>query len=634
MPDNTNQKINELHHADSSVYPNKNKENKPKKPNKKKSAKEIMMMRVWDVILLVLFLITSCFLSYVIYRFHIIPDAWLYTMLAVMTVFFLIFTAIIYLKSPNWLIWCSRALLVILCCGLSYGCVLAANAYNTLEAITSPETTTTINISVISLNDGEVKKIEDLNGKKIGIQNISDETNSSFAREQLEKEEAFENAEYVEGQDYTDLYKQLKEGNIDALIITNSYISLLENTYPEIQSEIHVVAVYQKERESVSNDTGKDIRYDPFTVFIYGMEDMGDVNVDQHNDVNMLLFINPRTNQIQMVSFPRDAYVPNPALGYANDKLTHTGMSGVQNAELAIENVLGIEIDYYAKVNFASMIEIVDTIGGIEVDVELSFCEQDENRSFGANDIICLEPGVQHLNGKQALAYSRHRKTEGYGDIGRTRAQQRIIQGIVNKLLTTEGISSLNSLMKVAQTKVLTNMPMEQITKFISYELDRIRPWTMNSMTIDSYGDMLITASFGSSLELSCQVLVRESAQEALKRLSQLQSQMKMNEFHFDLENLEYEVLTLPNNGVVWAGSDISNYKASVPQEEPDDESEAPIQPDVPTVDDPVEENPGGSGNGDNTENPGGGDSDNKDPVQPDPPVTPPTEGGDTTVTP
>ena len=634
MPDNTNQKINELHHVDSSVYPNKNKENKPKRPKKKKSAKEIMMMRIWDVILLVLFLITSCFLSYVIYKFHIIPDAWLYTMLAVMTVFFLIFTAIICLKSPNWLIWCSRALLVILCCGLSYGCVLAANAYNTLEAITSPETTTTINISVVSLNDGDIKKIEDLNGKKIGIQNISDEMNSAFAREQLENEEAFENAEYVEGQDYTDLYKQLKEGNIDALIITNSYISLLENTYPEIQDEIHIVAVYQKERESVSNDTEKDIRYDPFTVFIYGMEDMGDVNVDQHNDVNMLLFINPRTNQIQMVSFPRDAYVPNPALGYANDKLTHTGMNGVQNAELAIENVLGIEIDYYAKVNFASMIEIVDTIGGIEVDVELSFCEQDENRSFGANDIICLEPGVQHLNGKQALAYSRHRKTEGYGDIGRTRAQQRIIQGIVNKLLTTEGISSLNSLMKVAQTKVLTNMPMEQVTKFISYELDRIRPWTMKSMTIDSYGDMLITASFGSSLELSCQVLVRESAQEALKRLSQLQSQMKMNEFHFDLENLEYEVLTLPNNGVVWAGSNISNYKASVPQEEPDDESEAPIQPDVPTVDDPVEENPDGSGNGDNTENPGGGDSENKDPVQPDPPVTPPTEGGDTTVTP
>ena len=75
MPDNTNQKINELHHVDSSVYPNKNKENKPKRPKKKKSAKEIMMMRIWDVILLVLFLITSCFLSYVIYKFHIIPDA-------------------------------------------------------------------------------------------------------------------------------------------------------------------------------------------------------------------------------------------------------------------------------------------------------------------------------------------------------------------------------------------------------------------------------------------------------------------------------------------------------------------------------------------------------------------------------
>ena len=77
-----------------------------------------------------------------------------------------------------------------------------------------------------------------------------------------------------------------------------------------------------------------------------------------------------------------------------------------------ISQFFGIPVDYYARVSFNSMIEIVDTIGGIDV-MGTDFCEQDENRSFKKDDLICLKKGEQHLDGKQALAYSRHRKTEG-----------------------------------------------------------------------------------------------------------------------------------------------------------------------------------------------------------------------------
>ncbi|MDE6196031.1 MAG: LCP family protein, partial [Erysipelotrichaceae bacterium] len=350
---------------------------------------------------------------------------------------------------------------------------------------------------------------------------------------------------------------------IDALIITDSYLNLLKKSFPTLEEDIRVVEVFQKQIEVTVSTSDKDIRYETFTVLISGIDDVGDPNVNKLSDVNMLLIVNPQAHKIQMVSFPRDAFVPNPALGNGNDKLTHTGNNGVENTLKAVETLLGLDIDFYAKVSFSSIIEVVNAIGGIEVDVELSFTEQDENRSFADSDIIHLEAGLQTINGRQALAYARHRYTDGYGDIGRTRAQQRVIQGIINKLLTPEGISKINNLLKIAQQFIGTNMPLQQITNFISYQLDRIKPWSIDSFTVEATGAMLTTASMGSNLPLSVQLLHKDSVQKILDVYTQLSNQMKMNTFSFDLDDLTKDQLTLPkNSNVVWAGMDTSAYQA------------------------------------------------------------------------
>ena len=107
---------------------------------------------------------------------------------------------------------------------------------------------------------------------------------------------------------------------------------------------------------------------------------------------------------------------------------------------------------------------------------------QDENRSFKKDDLICLKKGEQHLDGKQALAYSRHRKTEGYDNAGRERAQQRIIKAIINKLISPSALGYVNDLLDVAPNYVITDMPANQITKFVSSELDNMKPWTISSV--------------------------------------------------------------------------------------------------------------------------------------------------------
>src|SRR5699024_6056960 len=132
-----------------------------------------------------------------------------------------------------------------------------------------------------------------------------------------------------------------------------------------------------------------------FTFYISGVDSTGSPDQASRTDTNLLLIVNPRANQIQMVSLPRDGYMPNSALQYQNDKLTHTGIYGIEASVKTIENFYGFSIDYYARVSFDSLIEIIDAIGGIDVDVEISFCEQDENRSFAKEDQICLVKGKQ-----------------------------------------------------------------------------------------------------------------------------------------------------------------------------------------------------------------------------------------------
>ena len=606
---------------------------KQKKAKKRITAKDILMRREWDFIFLLLFTVGSVLLCFLLYSFQILPQTWLYMLIAILAALNLIGLLLNFLKLPIWGIWIKRIFFLLLASALALGSVYIKEAYSSLHTITNPETTNTVNISIVTKKDSDIKTQNDLSNKRIGIQTFNDKENSTYVQTQLQEKKELQGLKYIEGMDYTTLYNDLINDKIDALIITDSYLNLLQKSFPTLEEDIRVIEVFQKQIEVTVSTSDKDIRYETFTVLISGIDDVGDPNVNKLSDVNMLLIVNPQAHKIQMVSFPRDAFVPNPALGNGNDKLTHTGNNGVENTLKAVETLLGLDIDFYAKVSFSSIIEVVNAIGGIEVDVELSFTEQDENRSFADSDIIHLEAGPQTINGRQALAYARHRYTDGYGDVGRTRAQQRVIQGIINKLLTPEGISKINNLLKIAQQFIGTNMPLQQITNFISYQLDRIKPWSIDSFTVEASGAMLTTASMGSNLPLSVQLLHKDSVQKILDVYTQLNNQMKMNAFSFDLDDLTKDQLTLPkNSNVVWAGMDTSAYQAvqTIPTPVTEEVDDSSSQTDSSSKDETI--TPPST----NTPTPpSGGDSDTTTPekpddstIKPDPIVPPSTDSG------
>lgn len=554
--------------------------------------------KLWDFLLAgVLFGLSGFFLVR-LYGISILSFDWLWKIdLLVILIQLVLFLTIFLSHFPRWAIWLRRIFVILLCIVFTYAGITINTLQSSLEAITQPETATTVNVSLITKKDGGAKQLSQLSGKKIGIQNANDHANSSYVREQLDKEQELKQVTYVEGLDYENLYRQLLDDKIDALIITDYYFkTLLKEEHPTIEDDIFILKSYQKEKEAEALGSDKDIRYEPFTVYIAGVDEGDDPSIDARSDVNIVLIVNPLANHIEMVSIPRDSFVPNPALYGHSDKLTHLGLNGVKNSMEGIEEVFGFDIDYYVKLNFFSVIDIIDAIGTIEVDVPVSFCEQDENRSFAKEDLICLNKGKQRVNGKQALAFARHRKS--YTDVMRGKAQQEVIKGIINELTTPSGVANINNVLKIAAKTISTNMPMEQVTNFVSAQIDHLKPWTIDSIVLENGVDAkLVTASMPGQ-ELYVMLLNALDIQKVYETYQSILNQMQFSAFTFHLDNLSQSSHELPDNpAVVWAGSDVSSYQlttgTSNPQESEAEESEPEVEesPEMPEPT-PPQENP------------------------------------------
>ena len=226
----------------------------------------------------------------------------------------------------------------------------------------------------------------------------------------------------------------------------------------------------------------------------------------------------------------------------------------VENTLQTIENLFQVDIDYYVKINFSSLIEIVDTLDGINVDVQITFCEQDENRSFAQEDLICLNAGPQELNGKQALAYARHRDSYVDQDLSRNKAQVDIVKGIVKKILSPSGITKVDTLLGNVSDYVMTNFSGDEISAFAASELEDGEAWTISSLTIsDRTFDSRINASAPDLGPLDVYLFSKEDVAEVREAIDSFIDPQKLSDFSFDLDDLHGKTYEkLKNNGVVY----------------------------------------------------------------------------------
>lgn len=293
--------------------------------------------------------------------------------------------------------------------------------------------------------------------------------------------------EYTTTKDIAKLKDSLYNQEVDAILISDIIKNKYEEDDESYSNNTRIIKTIEI-KKSIEDITKRvSIKNTPFNVLISGIDAYGDINQTSRNDVNIVATINPNTNEILLTSIPRDYYVQlHGTTGY-KDKLTHASYYGINMAVETIEDILDTDINYYVKVNFTTVVDLVNEIGGIDV-----YADQDVN--IGTCKI---KEGYNNLDGQCALAFSRERHSYADGDRHRGRNQQQVIIAVFNKLTSgTTLLTEYTNILSVLDGKFATNMDTKEITDYIKYELNDLKNYTIKTTQLDGYGSMGETYSY------------------------------------------------------------------------------------------------------------------------------------------
>ncbi len=293
--------------------------------------------------------------------------------------------------------------------------------------------------------------------------------------------------DYITETDIEKLKESLYNQEVDAILISDIIKNKYEEDDENFNNNIRIIKTIEIKNEIEDITKRVSIKNTPFNVLISGIDAYGDINKTSRNDVNIVATINPNTNEILLTSIPRDYYVQlHGTTGY-KDKLTHASYYGINMAVETIEDILDTDINYYVKVNFTTVVDLVTEIGGIEV-------YADQNVNIGTCKI---KEGYNKLDGKCALAFSRERHSYADGDRHRGRNQQQVIIAIFNKLTSgTTLLTEYTNILSALDGKFATNMDTKEITNYIKYEINDLKNYKIKTIQLDGYGSMGETYSY------------------------------------------------------------------------------------------------------------------------------------------
>lgn len=369
----------------------------------------------------------------------------------------------------------------------------------------------TNNVSVIVMKSSNYNSLKDLSGKKIGTTSELDAKSTEKCLTDIKKSIDFDQEDYPNyNQEMTDLY----DGRIDGVILDESSRGIVYEQFLNISQVTKVVHTtsYKAPREHAIVDSKHpvDVTKDPFTIYFSGNDSFGDIQKTGRTDSNMLVTVNPKTHRILMTSIPRDYYVPVACAEDAadvcpdgqKDKLTHTGLYGVQTTINTIEDFMDVDINYYVRVNFSSLTNIVDAIGGVDVTVGKGLAVD----QFYTDDTIGgVVEGENHLDGQKALAYARERYAYEDGDLQRVKNQQQVLKAIIKKVKSPSMLLKYASLIDAIGSAIETNMPSSSITNFVKFQLASNSSWKFESYPMVGDTGMEFSPSLGDTVSVTYQ---------------------------------------------------------------------------------------------------------------------------------
>lgn len=499
-----------------------------RRPNKNKRRKKLRRPGPIAWLLALAAIAGAAYFLYKLITINILPTTMLLVLCMIVVLIMMLMIMIWLLKTRRPVTKFIVGLLVcVLGAGMFVGGRYLGDTENMFEAVTDLTDKKANTFSVMAMQSSDLTKPDQLTSQmRVGIVPSEESEALQACQDQLHKE----------GADYTpvsydnvyELVDALFDGQVEAIIFPeNKHNELYEaandyNQYNALTTFTNTIDqyIYYTDRDPstiVHSDPVANVMTDPFTILVSGNDSYGTIDQVSRSDVNMLVVVNPKTAQVLILNIPRDTYLDvscskNPSACQAaagqKDKLTHAGIYGVGAVESSLEDYFGIEINYYVRINFSSLINIVDAIGGVDVEVEPGL----EVDRFYANGTEGVHSGTNHLDGERALAFARERHAYVDGDNQRVRNQQIVMKALIRAMISPAMVVNYPKVMKALSTAFETNMSAQELKSLLTLELARFPKWNIQAYALSGEPDTQYSPAVGDLTS----VIVLDSSQVSI----------------------------------------------------------------------------------------------------------------------
>lgn len=440
-----------------------------------KRARSGKVKRSVNIALLTIYVLLGGFLLFLIFRHNILAFRYLNVITA--TVVILVALAslllIIYRKAEKFTIFFLT--LAILVSSVSFFALQQFVGFT--SHINSTSNYSEYSMSVVVLKESDVHNVTQLDS----VTGPTDTDNENIQKLIADiKTSQSKELTVEQSTSYLAAYTSLVSGEAKAIVLNSVFENIIESEYPDYASKIRKIYTKNITKEVAAPKVSKN---KSFNVYVSGIDTYGPISSVSRSDVNILMTVNRDSKKILLTTTPRDSYVPIADGGNnQKDKLTHAGIYGVDSSIHTLENLYGVDINYYVRLNFTSFLKLIDLLGGVDVYNDQEFTSRHGKFHFPVGNV--------HLDSEQALGFVRERYSLADGDRDRGRNQQKVIVAIIQKLTSTEALKNYSDIIQGLQDSLQTNMPIETMMDLVNAQLESGGSYKVNSQDLKGTGQM------------------------------------------------------------------------------------------------------------------------------------------------
>ena len=428
-----------------------------------------------NIALLTIYVLLGGFLLFLIFRHNILAFRYLNVITAAVVILVALASLllIIYRKAEKFTIFFLT--LAILMSSVSFFALQQFVGFT--SHINSTSNYSEYSMSVVVMKDSDVHNVTQLDS----VTGPTDTDNENIQKLIADiKTSQSKELTVEQSTSYLAAYTSLVSGEAKAIVLNSVFENIIESEYPDYASKIRKIYTKNITKEVAAPKVSKN---KSFNVYVSGIDTYGPISSVSRSDVNILMTVNRDSKKILLTTTPRDSYVPIADGGNnQKDKLTHAGIYGVDSSIHTLENLYGVDINYYVRLNFTSFLKLIDLLGGVDVYNDQEFTSRHGKFHFPVGNV--------HLDSEQALGFVRERYSLADGDRDRGRNQQKVIVAIIQKLTSTEALKNYSDIIQGLQDSLQTNMPIETMMDLVNAQLESGGSYKVNSQDLKGTGQM------------------------------------------------------------------------------------------------------------------------------------------------